>query len=59
MSAPALRVTAERVPAAGDAPVHAPEMVLDRAFNPEDGALTFTLPPLAAHEAMLVSVKPE
>jgi Glycosyl hydrolases family 39 len=58
MSAPVLRVTAERVPAAGGAPVPAPETMLDRAFSPEEGALTFTLPPLGAHEAMLVSVKP-
>ena len=56
-SEPQVRVRAERVAAAGEAPMK-PSVVLDRELDPEGGELVVYLPPLAAHEAMQVIVEP-
>jgi len=51
-------VAAERVPSAGEAPVATPALVVDRELDPGSGGeLELILPPLAVHEAMLVTVE--
>jgi len=52
-----IRVVVERIPDASETPVRAPfEVVLDGAFDLDDGSLIVDLGSLALHEALVLHV---